>query len=224
MSESARSACATQRGGDGGASRQSTSSTDRRALTHARAVFLRRAAVGPQRMEEWLRDWRRRRRDGVGRSRRAWPIARMQWWMRPGPSRRCAISKPLPSPSRMLDVGTRQFSKTTSGWPLGASGSPNMHIGRTIVIPGVSIGTSSIDCCLCTLLFVGSVSPGAARATCRIRRSSSSSSPSREPSPSSSRTWFLFLFGIVTTHKRRPRDETRRRPPHTTHTHTRARH
>ncbi len=38
------------------------------------------------------------------------PIARMQWWMRPGPSRSWAITKPAPrSPSR-LAAGTRQSS------------------------------------------------------------------------------------------------------------------
>src|SRR4029453_3854601 len=55
------------------------------------------------------------------RARSATPIWRMQWWMRPGPSRPWAISKPRPSPSRMLDAGTRTFSKSTSPWPWGAS-------------------------------------------------------------------------------------------------------
>jgi len=35
------------------------------------------------------------------------PMVRMQWWMRPGPSRPWAISKPRPSPRRILDAGTR---------------------------------------------------------------------------------------------------------------------
>ena len=35
------------------------------------------------------------------------PIVRMQWWIRPGPSRPCAISKPRPSPSSMVEAGTR---------------------------------------------------------------------------------------------------------------------
>ncbi len=43
-------------------------------------------------------------------ARSAVPIARMQWWMRPGPRRSWAITKPAPrSPSR-LDAGTRQSS------------------------------------------------------------------------------------------------------------------
>jgi hypothetical protein len=33
------------------------------------------------------------------------PMVRMQWWMRPGPRRPCAISKPRPSPSSMLVAG-----------------------------------------------------------------------------------------------------------------------
>ncbi len=38
------------------------------------------------------------------------PIARMQWWMRPGPSRSWAITKPAwRGPSR-LAAGTRQSS------------------------------------------------------------------------------------------------------------------
>src|SRR3954447_2055698 len=43
-------------------------------------------------------------------ARSAAPMARMQWWIRPGPRRSCATLKPLPrSPSR-LPAGTRQFS------------------------------------------------------------------------------------------------------------------
>ena len=43
-------------------------------------------------------------------ARSAAPIARMQWWIRPGPSRSWAILKPAPrSPSR-LSFGTRQSS------------------------------------------------------------------------------------------------------------------
>ena len=36
------------------------------------------------------------------------PIQRMQWWMRPGPSRSCAIRKPAPSAPSRLERGTRQ--------------------------------------------------------------------------------------------------------------------
>ena len=44
------------------------------------------------------------------KARSAEPIARMQWWMRPGPSRSWAIAKPAPrSPSR-LSAGTRTSS------------------------------------------------------------------------------------------------------------------
>ena len=54
-------------------------------------------------------------------ARSATPIWRMQWWMRPGPRRPWAISKPRPSPSRTFDVGTRTFSNESSAFPLGAS-------------------------------------------------------------------------------------------------------
>ena len=46
-------------------------------------------------------------------ARCAQPIRRMQWWMRPGPSRPCAISKPRPSPSRTL-APARARSRTRS--------------------------------------------------------------------------------------------------------------
>jgi hypothetical protein len=49
------------------------------------------------------------------------PIVRMQWWIRPGPNRPCAISKPLPSPSSKLSAGTRTFSSRISMCPCGAS-------------------------------------------------------------------------------------------------------
>mmetsp|Transcript_24364 Transcript_24364/g.58358 ORF Transcript_24364/g.58358 Transcript_24364/m.58358 type:complete len:404 (+) Transcript_24364:413-1624(+) len=81
-------------------------------------------------------------------ARSACPSERMQWWMRPGPSRPCEISKPRPSPSSTFSSGTRTFSKRISMWPLGASSSPRASIGRSRVMPGVSIGTSSCDCCL----------------------------------------------------------------------------
>jgi hypothetical protein len=61
------------------------------------------------------------RRHRLSSARSATPIERMQWWMRPGPSRPCAISKPRPSPSRMFDFGTRTFSNVISACPCGAS-------------------------------------------------------------------------------------------------------
>ena len=45
------------------------------------------------------------------------PIILMQWWTRPGPSRPWAISKPRPSPSRMLSAATRTLSNVISAWP-----------------------------------------------------------------------------------------------------------
>ena len=50
-------------------------------------------------------------------ARSAAPIARMQWWMRPGPSRAWAIMKPSPSSAIRFDAGTRTSSKSTSAWP-----------------------------------------------------------------------------------------------------------
>jgi hypothetical protein len=54
------------------------------------------------------------RRHIISSARSARPIRRMQWWMRPGPSRPCAISKPRPSPSSMFDAGTRTSVNWTS--------------------------------------------------------------------------------------------------------------
>ena len=93
------------------------------------------------------------------RARSAWPMALMQWWIRPGPNRRCAISKPLPSPHRIDSCGTLHSVNSISMWPFGASSSPKTVRGRTRRIPGVSIGTSSIDCCLCIDGLSGSVLP-----------------------------------------------------------------
>ena len=53
----------------------------------------------------------------MSRALSAEPISLMQWWTRPGPRRPCAISKPRPSPSRMLSVGTRTLSNSSSAWP-----------------------------------------------------------------------------------------------------------
>ena len=74
------------------------------------------------------------------------PIERMQWWMRPGPSRSWLISKPRPSPSNMLAAGTRTSVKRRCMCPCGASSWPNTCIGPTISTPGVSIGTRIWDC------------------------------------------------------------------------------
>mmetsp|Transcript_16871 Transcript_16871/g.32936 ORF Transcript_16871/g.32936 Transcript_16871/m.32936 type:complete len:276 (-) Transcript_16871:161-988(-) len=73
----------------------------------------------------------------------ACPIERIQWWMRPGPSRPWAISNPLPSPSSMFDTGTRTSLKMISAW---SCWWPKTARGRRIVMPGVSRGTSTILC------------------------------------------------------------------------------
>ena len=72
----------------------------------------------------------------------------MQWWIRPGPSRACAIAKPSPSPATRFAAGTRTSSKTTSAWPpWAASSKPKTVRPRTTRTPGVSRGTRTIDCC-----------------------------------------------------------------------------
>mmetsp|Transcript_17396 Transcript_17396/g.51893 ORF Transcript_17396/g.51893 Transcript_17396/m.51893 type:complete len:220 (+) Transcript_17396:240-899(+) len=91
-------------------------------------------------------------------ARSAWPMARMQWWMRPGPSLRCAISKPLPGAQSTEDLGMRMSSNVSSMWPLGASSCSKTVSGRWSTMPGVSMGTSSMDCCAWALA-PGSVLP-----------------------------------------------------------------
>mmetsp|Transcript_63707 Transcript_63707/g.180946 ORF Transcript_63707/g.180946 Transcript_63707/m.180946 type:complete len:247 (-) Transcript_63707:276-1016(-) len=76
----------------------------------------------------------------------AWPMERMQWWIRPGPSRPCAISKPRPSPRMTLALGTRTLSKTISAW---SCSSPKTARGRRILTPSASRGTSIMVCCSC---------------------------------------------------------------------------
>mmetsp|Transcript_121358 Transcript_121358/g.377302 ORF Transcript_121358/g.377302 Transcript_121358/m.377302 type:complete len:298 (+) Transcript_121358:448-1341(+) len=82
----------------------------------------------------------------AARASSAWPMERMQWWMRPGPRRPCAISKPRPSPRTMLALGTRTLSKTISAW---SCSSPKTARGRRIFTPGASRGTRIMDCWLC---------------------------------------------------------------------------
>ena len=50
-------------------------------------------------------------------ARSATPMQRMQWWMRPGPSRAWAMANPEPSWLRRLVTGTRTSVKSISAWP-----------------------------------------------------------------------------------------------------------
>ena len=56
------------------------------------------------------RDALRVRSTIISSARSATPIARIAWWMRPGPSRACAIAKPSPSPPSRFAAGTRTSS------------------------------------------------------------------------------------------------------------------
>mmetsp|Transcript_102204 Transcript_102204/g.264297 ORF Transcript_102204/g.264297 Transcript_102204/m.264297 type:complete len:307 (-) Transcript_102204:120-1040(-) len=95
----------------------------------------------------WPKAFRRCARSTIDASAcSATPIDRMQWWMRPGPRRACAISKPRPSPSSMLVFGTRTLSKMISAW---SCSSPKTASGRRIFTPGASRGTRIMDCCEC---------------------------------------------------------------------------
>ena len=71
-----------------------------------------------------------------------WPSQRITWWMRPGPSRFCAIRNPSPGSPSVFATGTRTPRYQTSqcvDQPLPAW--PSTGIGRTTSTPGVSAGT-----------------------------------------------------------------------------------
>ena len=55
----------------------------------------------------------------------------------------------------MASAGTRTFRNATSACPCGASSNPNTGSGRTTSTPGLSIGTSTMDCWRC-----GAAAPG----------------------------------------------------------------
>ncbi len=62
--------------------------------------------------------WRSRTRTVMSSSARsAAPMQRMQWWMRPGPRRACAMAKPPPSSPSTLVTGTRTSRKVISQCP-----------------------------------------------------------------------------------------------------------
>mmetsp|Transcript_12763 Transcript_12763/g.37201 ORF Transcript_12763/g.37201 Transcript_12763/m.37201 type:complete len:293 (-) Transcript_12763:309-1187(-) len=95
----------------------------------------------------------------VAKARSICPMQRMQWWMRPGPSLRCAISKPLPRCHSTFDLGIRTSVNESSKCPFGASSSPNTVRGRTNSIPSVlARSTNNILCCA-NALASGSVLP-----------------------------------------------------------------
>ncbi len=90
----------------------------------------------------------RTRRHISSSARSAMPMQRMQWWMRPGPSRAWAMANPPPSsPSRLrhrhTDVLEEQLAVALA--VLVAEHRQGAHVGQ----PGVSIGTRIIDCCRC---------------------------------------------------------------------------
>ena len=92
---------------------------------------------------------RSRRRGGTCSSsaRSAAPIARMQWWMRPGPSRAWAIRKPSPSPAMMFSAGHAHVARSAiSRVALGVLVAEHRQRRARSSRPGVSSGTRTIDC------------------------------------------------------------------------------
>ena len=85
----------------------------------------------------------------MSKARRDCPNHRMQWWIRPGPSRCCASTNPDPSTPIRLSTGTRTSTYMISAWfpkrPYGVCGSSMVDTSRTMSTPGVSTGTMIID-------------------------------------------------------------------------------
>ncbi len=81
-------------------------------------------------------------------ARSAAPIARMQWWIRPGPSRSWAITNPPPRVPSRFSSGTRQSSYLISQCP-GPPSWPITDTGRTRLNPGASVGTMIMLARLC---------------------------------------------------------------------------
>ena len=89
------------------------------------------------------------RSHSMSNARLDWPSQRMQWWIRPGPSRFCASANPDPSRPIRFPTGTRTSVYTISAWlpkrPNGVSGSSIVATSRTMSTPGVATGTTIID-------------------------------------------------------------------------------
>ena len=93
-----------------------------RTMSRAWSISIRDSAIcsrtTPWRAISWPKATRDTARSHISfRARSAAPIARMQWWMRPGPSRAWAIMKPSPSLLMRLLAGTRTSVKRTSPCP-----------------------------------------------------------------------------------------------------------
>ena len=80
----------------------------------------------------------------MSKARRQTPIHRIAWWIRPGPSRACAMAKPAPSSPSRFSRGTRHPSNASSAWLAQSSPAcPMQGMLRTRRKPGVSAGTIS---------------------------------------------------------------------------------
>lgn len=93
----------------------STSSRSCSTVTRASAIQFCTTPCWASGLPKAVRATARRHISSIARS--AIPISRMQWWMRPGPSRACAMANPPPSSPIRFAAGTRTPSKTTSAWP-----------------------------------------------------------------------------------------------------------
>ena len=71
----------------------------------------------------------------------------MAWNTRPGPRRFWPKRKPWPRAPRRLLAGTRTLSYSTSQWS--PSSSPNTGTARTMLYPGVSVGTMMAENARC---------------------------------------------------------------------------
>lgn len=93
----------------------STSSRSCSTATRASAIHSCTTPCWASGLPNASRETARRHISSMARS--AIPISRMQWWIRPGPSRAWAMAKPPPSSPTRFAAGTRTFSNSTSAWP-----------------------------------------------------------------------------------------------------------
>lgn len=90
----------------------STSSRSCSTVTRASAIQFCTTPCCASGLPKAVRDTARSHISSMARS--AIPISRMQWWIRPGPRRACAMPKPPPSSPIRFVAGTRTSVNTTS--------------------------------------------------------------------------------------------------------------
>ena len=125
------------------------------------------------------------------------PTHRMQWWMRPGPSRSCASRNPPPRGPSRLPSGTRTpWNRSSECENHPSDSSPMTGSLRTCSRPSASVGTRTIDARAYGLSASGSVTTMAMAQAAPSNPVVNHLCPSRTHSPSSSRAVELMTVGF----------------------------